>query len=260
MSDEKRPTPLEAYESFAEAYATRVDTKPHNAYYERPATLSLLPDVRGRRVLDAGCGPGVYAEWLADRRAEVVAFDASEKMLGIARERLGDKATMFRADLGQPLDVLEDESFDVVLSALALDYVEDWGATFREFHRLTKPGGVLVFSGEHPCSTFVRYVYRGKGNYFETELVGMEWTGFGEKVYVPSYRRSLGAAINPLLRAGFVLDRLLEPTPTEQFRQADPEDYAKLSRMPGFWCVRAVKSRKEKETLLDDLIEPTLTE
>ncbi|WP_279387450.1 hypothetical protein [Rubrobacter taiwanensis] len=30
--------------------------------YERPATLSLLPDVAGKRVLDAGCGPGVYSE------------------------------------------------------------------------------------------------------------------------------------------------------------------------------------------------------
>ena len=171
-----------------------------------------------------------------------MAFDLSEKMLELARERLGDKATVFRADLSRPLDVLEDESFDVVLSALALDYVEDWGAAFREFYRVMRPGGVLVFSGEHTCSTFVRYVYRGEGNYFETELVGMEWTGFGEKVYVASYRRSLASAINPLLQAGFVLNQLLEPTPTEQFRQADPEDYAKLSRMPGFLSVRAVKS------------------
>lgn len=52
------------YDALAEAYAARADTKPHNAYYERPATLSLLPDVVGKRVLDAGCGPGIYTEWL----------------------------------------------------------------------------------------------------------------------------------------------------------------------------------------------------
>lgn len=242
MSKGELPIALEAYEALAEACAKQVDTKPHNAYYERPATLSLLPDVRDQRVLDAGCGPGVYAEWLADRGAEVVAFDISEKMLELARERLGDKAVLFKADLSQPLDVLEKESFDVILSALALDYVEDWGTTFGEFHRVLRPGGVLVFSGEHPCSTFVRYVYRGEENYFETGLVGLEWTGFDKKVYMPSYRRSLEATINPLLRAGFVLDQLLEPTPTEQFRRTDPENYAKLSRMPGFLCMRAVKS------------------
>ena len=53
-----KPLALEAFEQLAEAYARLVDTKPHNAYYERPATLSLLPDVAGLRVLDAGCGPG----------------------------------------------------------------------------------------------------------------------------------------------------------------------------------------------------------
>lgn len=57
---------LEGYERLADAYAARIDTKAHNAYYERPATLSLLPAVEGKRVLDAGCGPGVYAEWLVN--------------------------------------------------------------------------------------------------------------------------------------------------------------------------------------------------
>ncbi len=81
MDNLRIPIAQDAYNEMAEAYAARVDAKPHNAYYERPATLSLLPDVSGRRVLDAGCGPGVYAEWLADRGAEVVAFDANEEEL-----------------------------------------------------------------------------------------------------------------------------------------------------------------------------------
>lgn len=41
---------LDAYEALAEAYAAAIDTKPHNAYYERPATLSLLPEINGKRV------------------------------------------------------------------------------------------------------------------------------------------------------------------------------------------------------------------
>ena len=67
-----KPIALDAYETLAEAYASVVDTKPHNAYYERPATLSLLPNVNGKRVLDAGCGPGVYSEWLIERGARTL--------------------------------------------------------------------------------------------------------------------------------------------------------------------------------------------
>jgi SAM-dependent methyltransferase len=234
----QKPIALDAYQSLAESYAARIDTKAHNAYYERPATLSLLPKVKGKQVLDACCGPGVYAEWLADRGAKVVAFDVSAKMVQFARERLGAKVKVLQADLGQPLDFLEDSSFDLVLSALALDYVRDWDKTFKEFYRVLRQSGRLVFSVGHP---FAEFMLHSTGSYFETELVDYEWTGFGTPVRVPSYRRPLGAVINPLLEAGFVLERILEPIPTEQFKQEAPQDYEELSRRPGFLCVRAAK-------------------
>ncbi len=243
MSDERedKPIALDAYDLLAESYAALVDTKPHNAYYERPATLSLLPDVRNKKVLDAGCGPGVYSEWLADRGAEVVAFDVNEKMVQLARERLGTKVRVVQADLGVPLGFLADASFDIVLSSLVLNYVRDWGAAFRESYRVLRQGGLLIFSVDHPFADSSIHNENERVNYFQTELVEYEWTGFGTSVQVPSYRRPLSAMINPLLEAGFALDRLLEPIPTEKFRQQAPQDYEELSRRPGFLCVRAVK-------------------
>ena len=232
------PIALEAYEALAEPFAALVDTKPHNAYYERPATLSLLPDVQGKHVLDAGCGPGVYVEWLANRGAEVLGFDISDKMVRLAKQRVGTRAQVWRADLGKPLDFLADASFDIVLSALALDYVEDWEQVFREFHRVLRQPGHLIFSVGHP---FAEFMTHHSGNYFHTELVEFEFRGFGTPVRVPSYRRPLSALVNPLIQAGFALERIIEPTPTAEFRQKDPKDYEELSRQPGFLCVRAVK-------------------
>lgn len=234
-----KPLALEAYQALAEAYAAKVDTKPHNAYYERPATLSLLPDVRGWRVLDAACGPGVYAEWLLARGAEVLGVDASPKMLALARQRLGPDVELRQADLGQPLDFLESASFDVVLSPLTLDYIEDWHSTFAEFYRVLRPGGYFVFSVGHPLAD---YLYFKSQNYFATELVGSVWRGFAPVlVYVPTFRRPLGAVINPLLSTGFRLETILEPLPTEEFKAADPRHYAQLSQQPGFLCLRARK-------------------
>jgi SAM-dependent methyltransferase len=232
------PIALEAYEALAEPFAARVDTKPHNAYYERPATLSLLPDVQGKRVLDAGCGPGVYAEWLLNHGALVVGFDVSDKMVHLARQRLGTKADIQQADLGKPLDFLADASFDIVLSTLVLDYVKDWERLFREFFRVLRQHGHLIFSVGHPFADFMAHP---QGNYFRTELIEYEFRGFGTPVRVPTYRRPLSALINPLLDVGFTLERLIEPTPIDAFRQTDPKDYAELSRQPGFLCVRARK-------------------
>jgi SAM-dependent methyltransferase len=233
------PIAVEAYEILAEAYASVVDTKPHNAYYERPATLSLLPEVKGKRVLDAACGPGVYSEWLLAHGAEVVAVDASPKMVELARRRLGEAADVRQADLSKPLTFLSNESFDVVLSPLTMNYIKDWRSTFGEFYRVLRPAGCFVFSVGHPFSD---YTYFKSEKYFETELVGSEWRGFeGVKVYMPTFRRSLEETLNPLIEAGFCIERILEPRPTEEFRNADPEDYEELLQQPVFLCLRARK-------------------
>jgi SAM-dependent methyltransferase len=237
---EREPIAREAFDRLADGYAARVDTKAHNAFYDRPAVLSLLPPVEGRRILDAGCGPGAYADWLASHGAEVVGIDVCPRMVELARRRLGGRGSFAVADLGRPLDFLAPASFDLVLSALALDYVRDWGAAFREFFRVLRRPGHLVFSAGHPSDEF--YEHHPRGDYFAVERVEVEWRGFGPAVRVPYYRRPLQAMLEPLLAAGFVLERLLEPRPVPQFKEHDAADYEKLMRRPGFICFRAHKS------------------
>jgi len=236
----KQPIAQDAYNELAEAYAASVDTKPHNAYYERPATLSLLPDVNGKHVLDAGCGPGVYSEWLVAHGGIVLALDANEKMVALARQRLGEKVQVLQANLEAPLDFLVDASFDIIVCPLVMDYIKEWEPTFKEFQRILRTQGCLVFSMEHP---YMKYAtHHLMSNYFKVERVEYIWRGFGKPVNVPSYRRPLSGVINPLLQAGFVLDKILEPLPIEEFYEKDPEDYDELMRSPGFMCVRATKA------------------
>ena len=233
------PIAFQAWETLAEAYSTQVETKAHNALYERPATLSLLPPVEGLKVLDAGCGPGVYARWLVDHGAQVVGFDVSPNMLRFARQRLGEEAKFFQGNLRNPLDFLEAGSFDLVLSVLAMDYVQDWDLVFSEFFRVLRPSGILVFSVGHPLDDYLRN--RESANYFEVEVFEMAWRGFGFEVIMPSYRRPFSAIVNPLISTGFTLEKVLEPKPVEVFREKEPEDYKRLVKQPGFIFFRAVK-------------------
>jgi 2-polyprenyl-3-methyl-5-hydroxy-6-metoxy-1,4-benzoquinol methylase len=234
-----KPIALDAYETLADSYASVIDTKPHNAYYERPATLSLLPEVTGKRVLDAGCGPGVYSQWLIEHGADVVAVDASTRMIELTKQRLKRTTDIWQADLSKPLTFLESSSFDVVMSPLVLNYIQDWSVTLGEFYRLLVPEGTLVFSVSHP---FFDYTYFNSQNYFATELVGSTWQGFPNvQVHMPSFRRSLADTLNPVIEAGFRLEKILEPKPTKDFKEADPEDYEELMRQPVFLCIRARK-------------------
>ncbi|MEM8882757.1 MAG: class I SAM-dependent methyltransferase [Planctomycetota bacterium] len=233
------------YDQFARRYAEGSRVKAHNALYERPATLSLLPDLEGRRVLDAGCGPGHYATELLARGAEVVAIDVTEEMVAITREEVGDRADVRRWDLHDPLTFAADASFDGVVCPLVLDYLEDWHALFAEFARVLRPGGWFVYSHGHPMTDydFVRRESDPDANYMETEQHTVHWHGFGEPPpRMTFYRRPLQAMLDPLLDVGFAIEKVLEPLPTEECLRREPHEYEKLMREPCFLCVRARKS------------------
>ncbi len=238
MSKPKEPLALQAYELLADAYAAKSETKPHNAYYDRPAVIGLWPELKGKRVLDAGCGPGVYAEQLVRRGATVVAIDISDRMLAHARERLHGRATVRKVNLEEPLTMFSDGEFDLVNAPLCLDYIQDWDTLLRDFFRLLKPGGILVVSTGHP-SFDAEYFQTSR--YFEVEKVVCEWRGFGVHVQMPGYRRSLQDYMMAFVKAGFQFQQILEPQPTADFRRVDPRGYMKLMHRPGFICVKVCK-------------------
>lgn len=235
----KNSVSLDSYEKMAEYYFTFVDTKPFNAYYERPATLSLLPAVKGKSVLDAGCAAGWYTNWLVEEGANVTALDFSPNMIEMTKRRVGSRAKVLRADLNEPLDFIADNSTDIVLSSLTLHYLKEWNAVMAEFARIIKQDGTLVFSVHHP---FMDFHYFHRNNYFLTELLEDEWTTNKEKVKVQFYRRPLCKIISPVIQAGFLIEELAEPMPTERFKELQPKAYEKLTRNPHFLFIRARKS------------------
>jgi SAM-dependent methyltransferase len=229
-----RPVVRRVFDRLAVGYDREGDTKPTNAHLERPATLSLLPEVDGATVLDAGCGAGHVAEAVAARGGTVVGLDVSRSMLTYARQRVPE-AEVLQADLGGGLP-FADGSFDGVVSSLAFHYVAAWRPLFRELRRVLAPDGWLVFSVQHPHADFEEYA--DSRNYHDRERVSATWRSFGEAVEVPAYRRPLSSMLDPVLDTGFTLDRLVEPTPTEAYRAADPERYEYEATHPNFLCLR----------------------
>jgi SAM-dependent methyltransferase len=202
------------YEAFADEFARHAEHGFANGYYDRPACLSLLGDVAGKHVLDAACGPGLYAAELIRRGAEVVGFDQSPRMVEIARERAsqGD----FRVhDLADPLSWLPDDSVDLVLFALAIEYVDDRVAALRELRRVLRPGGALVFSRLHPTGDWLRH----GGSYFDVRIIHETWFPGWQVHY---WLAPLQVTCEEVYRAGFLIERLLEPSPVPGGRRPRP--------------------------------------
>ena len=88
----------DSYDGKARQYAESVDTRPWNAHYERPAVILLLPALKDRNVLDAGCGSGWYAEYLLKQGAKVVAFDFNAEFVQLTHTRVGDRTKVLRAN------------------------------------------------------------------------------------------------------------------------------------------------------------------
>lgn len=137
------------YDAFAAAYQADNENNAWNAYYERPAILSMIADVAGLRVLDAGCGGGAHAAALLDRGAILTGIDSSAGLLEIARRRLEGRAQLRLVDLNEPLP-FDDGSFDLILASLVMLYLPDWSRPLAEFNRLLSQSGRLVFSTHHP--------------------------------------------------------------------------------------------------------------
>ncbi|MGH3924539.1 MAG: methyltransferase domain-containing protein [Pseudonocardiaceae bacterium] len=221
------------YEVFAEEFMDHAREGFYNAHYDRPVCLELLGDVAGRRVLDAACGPGLYAEALLARGAQVIGFDQSPRMIDLCRQRV--PSGEFRVhDLASPLDWMPDSSVDLVLLALAIEYVDDRIAALRELHRVLRPTGALVLSRQHPTGDWLRH----GGSYFDVRVIEEVWSKGWKLRY---WLAPLEQTCHELFAAGFLIERLLEPRPAQTAAEIDFEDYQRLSREPtGFLALRAV--------------------
>ena len=120
---------------------------PAATVYALEYAYHLVGDVRGRHVLDLGCGSGQNASILAARGAYVSAMDISPELLELAMRRttLDGFGTQVTPVCGSAHAIpLPDASVDVVFGNAILHHL-DLNLTAREVHRVLKPGGRAVF-------------------------------------------------------------------------------------------------------------------
>jgi len=263
---EGRPAGRAGWEHVAPWYAEYVSTgkSDHHAKTVLPGAARLLDLNAGDRLLDIGCGEGVFERWLNENTPglSVTGVDASEALVERATAQATPGSTFIAGDGRRVGELgLESTSFDACVSVLALMNIEPLDDLLTGAASLVRPGGAFVAVILHPAfrtpgqthwgwttspendreMQFRRvdaYLSDGK-----TEIV-MNPGGVASgqaPVTTTTYHRPIGRYVEALANAGFSVDAIEEwssARASEPGPRADEENRAR-SEFPMFLAIRA---------------------
>jgi ubiquinone/menaquinone biosynthesis C-methylase UbiE len=214
---------LAAYERWAPLYPP----VPHNPLMraEQQAMLQFWPEVEGARALDLACGTGRYARLLTEANAaDVVALDFCVPML--MQVPVGKRvcASMMRLPFAA-------DTFDVVISGLALGHADDAFAWMKEIARVLRPGGTLLYSDFHPEAARAGLTRSFKDGEDRTCLV-------------PHCHFDLQSQLQAARTAGLIVDALHEVRVDRDLREPFPKSEEFYRQWAGQAVVLVVRARK----------------
>lgn len=233
-------------QSFFDSYGSMARSSGLEMAGEWYVLKPLLPDFKGKKVLDMGCGYGWHCKYAAENGAEYVkGVDGSEKMIAEAQKRNADGKIEYAVADIETME-MGTEEYDAVVSNLVLHYIENLKPVYEKVYRALKKGGVFVFNIEHPVFTAgvnEDWVYGedGKAKYWPVD--GYYYPGERETVFlghkVKKQHHTLTQILMGLLETGFEITAVKEPAPAADMMNI--EGMADEMRRPMMLIVRAEK-------------------
>ncbi len=213
------------------------------------ATEALLTDLSGKKVLDAGCGEGIFTKFTADHGAEATGIDGAREMVTKAKQNYPNLNFQI-ADLLQPLP-FTNQVFDLVLASMVLMHLKNAETFVGECKRTLKPKGFFIFSVLHPCFNFpTMSLYKS----FMDKLFFRKPSGLSYNYYQKDDSRRFESSLNQQLTHyhrtledyskllsdnGFVITKIVEPheLPAEFLKTHQKVEY--VTRLPRFLLIKA---------------------
>lgn len=221
-----------------------------NELIEIPIMKAMLPDLKGKKILDLGCGNGSMSKYFIEKGASyVLALDISQNMINEAKEKNSAKNIDYDV-LGMEEISTINEKFDIVFSSLAFHYIEDFNKLTNDINNLLNENGMLIFSQEHPTALapilelgmknrieINNNLYYLLNNYNENGKREFLWN----ECAVVKYHRNFECIINTLIKNNFNILELKESTASKKAIEL-VEKYKHQKDRPYFLFVKAQKN------------------
>lgn len=179
-----------------------------------PTLLRMAGDLRGSRVLDAGCGQGYLSRMLAARGSHVVGVEPASALFDYSVEReaeLGQGIHYVQADLCELPDL--GEPFDLCVVSMVLAAIPEWERALTACVERLRPGGVIVVTLNHPCFERLWTTWRDCGEYrLSRYLAEYEIEG----AHGIDFHRPLSTYVNRLIDLGCRIREMAEPALSEE--------------------------------------------
>lgn len=240
------------YDKFGREYQKSRDEKQksrlYNEFLEVPSMIKAVGKIKGKKLLDIGCGAGVHIKHYLKLGAKCFGIDLSETMIELARRNC--PRAEFKVGSMTKLPY-ENNSFDIVTASLSIDYVKNLNEVLKEINRVLKRGGKLYFSTESQINlSKERYEdkycrIKGIGEFYDknskkrvvlgnTEKEGLAKWEMLPGMVMKTYNRTFRTHLLALRKEGFELADLIDCKPVPEFKKYDPKDYLVLSKIPFF--------------------------
>lgn len=232
------------WEEAASIYKTPHIRKEH---IRRPAIMHELGDIRGKRILDLGCGDGYYSRLMAEAGADVVGVDFSQEFIDLAKKQEQKQPLgihYFNGDIAN-MDFLPSAEIDGAVADFVFVTIptqEKYIQAIKEVHRALKKNGTVLISRGHPAnfnrpeqrrSKDYSLSYDKEPSYFDSltpQHVKMNIEG--KPVEWTNYHRSLEDFLNPWLENRFVITKVIEPKPAQDAIERFPEQLGGTDKLP----------------------------
>ncbi len=228
MVEEVKKWWFEASPWFQEWAKLSTKSADYGPYSPRENQLKLLGNVKGKKILELGCGGAQCSISFAKQGAICTGIDITKAQLDYAK-KLAEKekvnVKLIRGDI-QTLKGIKSNSYDIVFSAFALQYIQDLTKCFREVHRVLKKNGLFVFSVDHPFYNIIdAKTKKLKRSYLKTGKIveNEEWSD-GIKHKFVMFHSKVSDIVNSITNAKLTLMEMHEPVDMKN-KLKDPTVY-----------------------------------